>query len=106
MMELSYLPAPSDIVAGLRSEMNELGAQNDLAQFVAVWPHLETLSSGVYAASLATAWLGWPARCPRSFARTTGHRRTARRFFDRLLGMLEEAGMLESRDGKWKLLRR
>ena len=27
-----------------------------------------------------------------------------RRFFDRLLGMLEEAGMLESRDGKWKLL--
>ena len=30
---LAYLPAPSDIVAGLRSQMNELGAQNGLPQF-------------------------------------------------------------------------
>jgi microcystin synthetase protein McyG len=101
---LTYLPAPIDIVADLRSRAIELGAQHGLPQFVAVWPHLQDLSVAYALRTLQR--LGWDDRpvAREALPEQLGIVERHRRFFDRLLGMLEEAGMLDGRDDKWKLL--
>ena len=77
-----------------------MGAQYGLPKFRAVWPHLETLSVAYGLQALQR--LGWDGRpvAREALPERLGVVERHRRFFDRLLGMLEEAGMLESVDGK------
>jgi acyl transferase domain-containing protein/trans-aconitate methyltransferase/acyl carrier protein len=100
---LAYLPTPSDIVANLRSQIIELGAQHGLPQFVAVWPDLEKLSlSYTLQALQRLGWDGVPIACE-ALPERLGIVERHRRFFDGLLGTLEEARVLERRDGDWRL---
>ena len=100
---LSYLPAPTDIVTGLRGQVDKLGAQNDLPQFRAVSPHLENLS--VMYTLQALQRLGWDGRPVAAGALAERlniiERHTS--FFACLLAILEEAGMVERVDDRVKL---
>ena len=100
---LAYLPASSDIVADLRSKIIELGAQHGLPQFVALWPHLENLSLTYMLQALQRlGWDGAPVACE-ALPERLGIVERHQRFFDRLLGTLAEARILERRDGEWRL---
>jgi malonyl CoA-acyl carrier protein transacylase len=100
---LAYFPAPRDIVADLRSQVLELGAQHGLPQFVAVWPHLENLSLMYTLQALhRLGWDGVPVACE-ALPERLGIVERHKRFFDGLLGTLEEARVLERRDGAWRL---
>ncbi len=100
---LAYLPASSDIVADLRSQIMELGAQHGLPQFVALWPHLEKLSLTYTLQALQRlGWDGAPVACE-ALPERLGIVERHKRFFDSVLGSLAEARILERRDGKWRL---
>ena len=101
---LAYLPASSTIVADLRSQITDLGAQHGLPQFVKVWPHLENLSLTYAVQALQRlGWDGLPVACE-ALPDRLGIVERHKRFFDRLLGTLAEARALERRDGQWRLL--
>ncbi len=90
----AYLPAPRDIVAALRSKLNDLAAQYRLAEFMALRPHLETLSAAFILQAVQR--LGWNGSSVdrAALSERLGVVERHARFFARLLAILEEAGMV------------
>ena len=101
--ELSCLTAPRDIAADLRFQLGDLGAQNDLPQFLAAWPHLENLALTYGLRAMCRLGCEGLVVNRSALAAELGIVERHQLYFDKLLRTLEDAKMLEQRNGRWKL---